>query len=230
MKRMISTILVCVMTLTISFTAFAAGWQKNTTGWWYATNDSGSTWYSNCWQWIDGNRDGISECYYFDSNGYLVTGTITPDGYTVNSEGAWVQDGVVQVKVASVPSGYNSQGISNVALDIMKNNKAKNAELYGVNRDEQKLDEYLVEYSNGFFGKYLNSNSEYTAELITNTPSDLLKGATNGTISVVDAERFLKSLGFANAYNDGNIVFANTDEFQIQWNTGTNHIVRLIRR
>lgn len=74
------------------------GWRQNAIGWWYATNDDGTAWHANCWQWLDGNHDGIAECYYFDVNGYALTNTVTPDGYTVNADGAWTVNGVVQVK------------------------------------------------------------------------------------------------------------------------------------
>lgn len=72
------------------------GWQKNETGWWYGTNATGTTWYHDGWQWIDGNKDGISECYYFTPNGYIVTNGKTPDGYDVNADGQWTINGVVQ--------------------------------------------------------------------------------------------------------------------------------------
>ena len=72
------------------------GWQKNETGWWYGTNAAGTTWYHDGWQWIDGNKDGISECYYFTPNGYIVTNGKTPDGYDVNADGQWTINGVVQ--------------------------------------------------------------------------------------------------------------------------------------
>ena len=46
------------------------------------------------WQWIDGN------CYYLDpqgqNEGALYKNTTTPDGFTVDSEGRWVVNGVVQ--------------------------------------------------------------------------------------------------------------------------------------
>ena len=48
------------------------------------------------WHWIDGNYDGVGECYYFGENHYILTDTVTPDGYTVNADGAWVENGVVQ--------------------------------------------------------------------------------------------------------------------------------------
>ena len=73
-----------------------AGWKKNDTGWWYATAADGSTWYTDSWQWIDGNGDGVSECYCFDSNGYIYTRTTTPDGYQVNADGAWIINDVIQ--------------------------------------------------------------------------------------------------------------------------------------
>ena len=55
------------------------------------------------WHWIDDNKDGISECYYFQEasdgrRGRLYKGTTTPDGYTVNEKGQWTIDGVVQTK------------------------------------------------------------------------------------------------------------------------------------
>lgn len=74
----------------------AAGWQNDGTGWWWQ-NDNGS-YPSNTWQWIDGNYDGIAECYYFDGNGYCLMNAQTPDGQTVNADGAWVVDGIVQTK------------------------------------------------------------------------------------------------------------------------------------
>ena len=72
----------------MAMTSFAAGWQKNDTGWWYGTNADNTTWHANGWQWIDSNNDGVAECYYFDANGYMLANTTTPDGYTVNADGA----------------------------------------------------------------------------------------------------------------------------------------------
>ncbi len=90
-------------------TSFAAGWQKNTTGWWWQNPDG--SWPANCWQWLDGNGDGTAECYYFDGNGYLLVNTITPDGYLVNDGGAWVVNNVVQTKQLG-PSGAPSSSSS----------------------------------------------------------------------------------------------------------------------
>lgn len=39
----------------------------------------------NEWLWIDG------ECYYFYGSGKMACDTITPDGYKVDSSGAWIE-------------------------------------------------------------------------------------------------------------------------------------------
>jgi|GEM_PF-6259704 len=77
------------LTLSMFGTAFAAGWrQASDRRWWYAADDSGSAWYAGTqnkplWVMIDGVY------YAFDASGWLYQNTITPDGYYVDSTGAW---------------------------------------------------------------------------------------------------------------------------------------------
>lgn len=82
--------------MTLSNTSAPATWRLDGIGWWYDNGDG--TWPANGWHWIDGNHDGISECYYFNENGYILTNAQTPDLYLVNGDGAWVQDGIVQTR------------------------------------------------------------------------------------------------------------------------------------
>ena len=54
------------------------------------------------WVWIKG-ADGIARCYYLNpagdaSNGACYLNGTTPDGYTVDANGAWTVGGVVQTK------------------------------------------------------------------------------------------------------------------------------------
>ena len=80
-----------------ALTAFAGQWgQEN--GRWYWQNDDGSR-IVNSWAWLDGNRDGVAESYHFDAQGYMDADT-TVDGYQVNADGAWVENGTVQTKAA----------------------------------------------------------------------------------------------------------------------------------
>lgn len=57
------------------------------------------------WQWIDRDGDGREECYYFNpvsdgTKGRLFRSAVTPDGYEVNTDGAWTADGTVQTRAA----------------------------------------------------------------------------------------------------------------------------------
>lgn len=72
------------------------------------------------WQWIDGDGNGNAECYYFGEDGLFLTNTVTPDGYTVNSDGAWTQNGVVQSK-NFLTTTTTSQGIEINCRDYVIN-------------------------------------------------------------------------------------------------------------
>ncbi|MFT4107177.1 MAG: hypothetical protein QM657_15590 [Lacrimispora sp.] len=80
-------------------TVFAGQWTQDSTTWKYQ-NDDGS--YAEGWNWIDGKS------YYFDSNGNMLANTTTPDGFTVNTDGAWVVNDVVQTQNSSVASTTNT--------------------------------------------------------------------------------------------------------------------------
>lgn len=110
-----------VLTLSTSFLSFAAEWKQDTTGWWYQEDDG--NYPVNQWRWIDGNGDGIAECYYFDSNGYMATNT-TVGSYTLNADGAWIVDGVVQTQNVS-DAGFTSKPgfIKQEYLDVMGKDK-----------------------------------------------------------------------------------------------------------
>ena len=96
MKKTRLLLTTAVMTAAMGITAFAGQWMQNATGWWYDYGNG--TWPASSWQWIDGNNDGTAECYYFDQYGYMAENTTTPDGFTVDASGAWVENGVVQTK------------------------------------------------------------------------------------------------------------------------------------
>ena len=89
-KKKIAAFMVAVMIVGSTMTAYAGEWKQEGTTWKYQQDDG--TYCNNGWQWIDG------KCYYFDGNGYMLSNTITPDGYTVDSSGAWTVNGVVQTQ------------------------------------------------------------------------------------------------------------------------------------
>lgn len=92
-----------ILTMALSVPTFAAEWKQDEIGWWYQ-NDDGS-YLNNGWNWIDG------KCYYFNESGYCLLNTQTPDGYLVDANGAWIQDGVVQVQESSGAQFMNQAGI-----------------------------------------------------------------------------------------------------------------------
>lgn len=94
--------LAAMMTVGTATTALAAEWKLDNVGWWWQ-NDDGS-YPVNCWEWLDGNKDGVAECYYFCADGYMLAATTTLDGYTVNADGAWDLNGAVQTKATDAVS------------------------------------------------------------------------------------------------------------------------------
>lgn len=115
MKKQVLTVFMAgILTASMSMTALA-GWEQEGNNWKY--NDNG-TYAANGWYWIDGNNDGIAESYYFDNTGILARDT-TVEGYTVNTDGAWVVNGeiqtrtdvgVVQTKSVAVNNGNAATG------------------------------------------------------------------------------------------------------------------------
>lgn len=95
-KKILALALAVTMASSMSMTSFAGQWQQDAAGSWYQ-EDNGS-YPANTWKWIDGNNDGVAECYYFNEKGYMLSNTTTPDGYQVNASGAWVVNGVVQTQ------------------------------------------------------------------------------------------------------------------------------------
>lgn len=95
--------LVATMSLSMSILTYAGEWKQDTIGWWWQNDDG--TYPANKWEWLDGNKDGIAECYYFNEKGYCVIATTTPDNYTVNENGAWIVNGVVQTKDVIMSTG-----------------------------------------------------------------------------------------------------------------------------
>lgn len=116
MKRKGSFVILIAVLLSMVFagTAFAGTWKQgggvDEGRWWYERDDG--SYPAGGWEWIDGNYDGVSECYYFDSEGWMYADTTTPDGYYVNASGAWIENDVVQIKI-DLGTVYNSQNVQN---------------------------------------------------------------------------------------------------------------------
>lgn len=73
-----------------------AAWRLDTHGYYWENSDG--SYPVSTWAWLDGNEDGIAECYYFDATGYLLQNGTAPDGSTVDAGGAWTVNGIVQTR------------------------------------------------------------------------------------------------------------------------------------
>lgn len=114
-------VIAAAMTVGSAMTSFA-GWQSDANGWWWQNEDG--SYPSNGWQWIDGNGDGVSESYYFGPDGYMYANATTPDGYTVNADGAWIVNGVVQTQGTQQNQPVNTSApTSEEILDYLVNDK-----------------------------------------------------------------------------------------------------------
>ena len=102
-KWLKTTIIAAIMATFMTSVCFALepGWMVDFSGQWYWWKGFDG-YLNNEWAWLDGNRDGIAECYYFDNMNHLAVDTTTPDGYQVDKTGAWIVDGVVQTKPCDV--------------------------------------------------------------------------------------------------------------------------------
>ncbi len=74
-----------ILTLSHGFSALADTWQEDEKGW-RIVNDAG-VYLTD--QWYMSPESGLY--YYMGSDGYMLTNTMTPDGYQVNADGVWVQ-------------------------------------------------------------------------------------------------------------------------------------------
>lgn len=128
-----------------SMSVWASAWAKNTEGWWY--NNGDGTWPANCWQWIDGNYDGIAECYYFNPSGYCLQNTTTPDGYSVNTDGAWTVNGVVQTQAVVSLKDNSSNAQTTVSIEDVE--KAYRAYMLPQNTDYYNPIRYELVYLDG---------------------------------------------------------------------------------
>lgn len=131
----------------LSTPALAGEWRANSTGFWYINDDGSYPTYA--WQWIDGDGDGVYQCFAFDENGYLMLNQTTPDGYLVGEAGAWF-DGVTPVTrtypvgtyVAPTPIeglrkyGYASDGTRLVTSRTGSKSTSKNNSSSSSNNDK----------------------------------------------------------------------------------------------
>ena len=121
-----------------------ADWIKGNSknAWWYDLGNG--KYHMSSWQWIDGNHDSIAECYCFDENGWMYENTTTPDGYTVNENGAWTVSNIVQTKTSDLIPKNNTNNSVNTAsnnfTETRNNEENQSNEDFNERQDEYRAD------------------------------------------------------------------------------------------
>lgn len=152
LRKKLIALSAAALSMAMSVPIFAdnpVGWRQTGNTWQYVKDASGSL-YSNGWQWLDGNKDGISECYYFDANGNMLSNTTTPDGWQVNEGGAWIMNGIVQTKgAATQAAGTNTQRPSSKEIIDYLYRGRTDSEYFGT------IDTSRPEWNNGVTNIYM---------------------------------------------------------------------------
>mgnify|MGYP000853479572 FL=1 len=200
--------------------AQAGYWAQNTTGWWYDWGNG--TWPASSWQWIDGNSDGIAECYYFDRFGYCMINATTPDNYQVNASGAWVENGVVQTREVGVSKSSNSIKADNPTVVTSKTKKKKKEKAEKDEQEEkQKAQEQETQEQRAetqkttqYSGKYLydmnsilSNHIDRCNSLVTNkenkTVTRALRSNSAGYVEYVAGKKYTKFKATVATVKDG---------------------------
>lgn len=226
-KRLIVLSMSIAMASSMSMTSFAGQWQQDTIGWWYQNGDG--SYFNNGWQWIDSDGDGLAECYYFDTNGYMLANTTTPDGNQVNENGAWTELGLVRTKAVTdttpiqsnaeaenIPTGYSESGLSNIAIDILEHTRAENAARYGEKEVQEEAGDYNILYEKAnFIVVYKDPTAKpYKVYSYVNKATDLFANAPM-TGKVNEDKELLRNSGY-NAISDGNYIVVDIGKYELQ--------------
>ncbi|ETP72501.1 hypothetical protein UYO_1575 [Lachnospiraceae bacterium JC7] len=121
-KKIVATGTVAALSVAmLAGTAIAGAFVTNEKGIWFDNGDG--TFPASVWKWIDADGDGQYQCFAFDENGYAYVNTTTPDGFTTDATGAWVQNGVQVARTALENIADNA--IVSSAVKSLKNATAE---------------------------------------------------------------------------------------------------------
>lgn len=169
-RKMMTAALTAAMALSMGVTAFAGQWTLDNQVWRWTDDDGTSP--KNEWRWLDGNQDGIAECYYFDGEGTLAVNQETPDHYMVNNDGAWVVNGVVQTQVMEKESDEDDWNYDRESLTG-----------YYYNEDGEGLEIYVGQ-EDGLVGWYYDEDGDLEKIYTFKKVNDVTYRDANGSRTI----------------------------------------------
>jgi len=134
-KKIVATATIAALSISmLAGTAVAGQFVTDEKGIWYKNDDG--TFPKSVWQWIDADGDGKYLCYGFDENGYVYSGTTTPDGYTTAADGSWIQNGIAVAR--TIAENLDTNAIVDAASKTAQmlaesNNKASQSDVDAIN-------------------------------------------------------------------------------------------------
>lgn len=194
MKRMVIGFItgaaVCCL---ISLSAYAGQWKQDDGGWWYQNEDG--SYPAAEWKWIDSDGDGVAECYYFYSDGYMAYNNDIENQY-LNDDGQWVLGNVVQKRYVNAQNADANRdpGKSTVGISLEPYRKAIHDKSI---IEQSNYFSYLKRYFQDAFGfqkYYLHDlNADGIPELFVYSDS-------MGLTAVYTIDQDLKYLGYVDIY------------------------------
>lgn len=139
-RRGMALSMAAVMTAGSVTTAFAfkdGEWKRDQIGWWWQ-NEDGSC-LKSTGEWLDGDKDGVAELYYFDENGYLLTNTSVEGILDVNADGQWIENGIVKTQGKKYTDALAK--VTSSTLNIYKN---PDKESVAMDPDEKEVTAYCM--------------------------------------------------------------------------------------
>ncbi len=109
MKKIAAIGLTAALAAGMTVSGYAAGWENGPAGWMYELANGDMA--QNAWEYING------AWYYFNENGIMLENGITPDGYTVGANGAWIADIAQQAQQAAAEAGITEETVMQAASD-----------------------------------------------------------------------------------------------------------------
>lgn len=172
LTKLIMSLLVVALVLPLNSVGANAEWKQDSNGWW---NTEGNSW-SVGWRLVDEKwyffgqdgymktgwiQDSNGKWYYLNSDGSMANNT-TIDGYTIGSDGAWIQrtqnNSQQSTTTKNILSNVNSNATTISGVTGIKLTDITKIVFYdgrgGINKpvtveDKQKIKEFM-EYLNGY--------------------------------------------------------------------------------
>lgn len=129
MKKVIKVLATTTLLLTLALpiTSYASQWAQDEQGWRVQSDDG--VYLTN--QWYQSPESGLY--YYMGVDGYMLANTVTPDGFQVGADGAWIPtDSSTNSTALNKPINpeTTSNNVADAAITDVNNNSDSNTNGY----------------------------------------------------------------------------------------------------